>query len=254
MATTALSFESFYDRIAAALGFEQRPAGRLVVALLRAQQPVQGDAPDLAAHGRVPDFQHGLPKKGPGLFAAGAGHIPVVTFLATARFMVNQFGYLGGGYRRCFLLPVDPRVILRTGSYASMILGAIFIPAGAIVWAIFAPRPVRRAAGFDARASATAGLFLFHAIGLWTTLYGARRGNYNQSFGNDLSLLANIAIIGGVMACMFGPMMAPQVLRRRSSIRRTGGCGSPRRSSRPVFYSGVAPRDFRTCWAANANS
>ena len=46
---------------------------------------------------------------------------------------------------------------------------------------------------FDARllvmlvGSALTSLFLFHGIGLWTTLFGARRGDYYSTFGNDLS-------------------------------------------------------------------
>jgi hypothetical protein len=211
--TTALSFDSFYDRIAAALGFEHAP---LVAWWLRFYgrngrfKAMLGLTLPLVT---FLSFNIGTQKKvGPGLFGGAMGVFPVATFFATARFMVNQFGYLGGGYRRCFLLPVEPGVILRTGSYASMVLGAIFIPAGAILWSLFAPVP------FDARqlvmliASATAGLFFFHGIGLWTTLYGARRGNYNQSFGNDLSLLANIAIIGGVMTCVSSPMWLPRVV------------------------------------------
>jgi hypothetical protein len=204
--TTALSFDSFYDRVATGLGFEHatmvawwlRFYGRngRFKAMLGLTLPIVAFL----------TFNMGSQRKGPGYFGAALGIFPVATFFATSRFMVNQFGYLGGGYRRCFLLPVEPGVILRTGSYASMVLGAIFIPSGALVWALFAPVP------FDARqvamlvASATSGLFLFHTIGLWTTLYGPRRGDYNQSFGNDLSLLANIAIVGGVMICIFSPM------------------------------------------------
>ena len=42
VATTAMSFDSPFDRVGAALGFDNAPAGRLVAALLRAQQPLQG--------------------------------------------------------------------------------------------------------------------------------------------------------------------------------------------------------------------
>jgi hypothetical protein len=152
-------------------------------------------------------FNLGGQKKGVGWFTAAMGVFPVATFFATSRFMVNQFGYLGGGYRRCFLLPVEPAAVLRTGSYASMLLSAIFIPLGAIAWALFAPVPFDARQVFMLVASATTGLFFFHALGLWTTLYGPRRGEYNQSFGNDLSLLGNIVVIAGVMGCIFSPML-----------------------------------------------
>jgi hypothetical protein len=145
---------------------------------------------------------------GVGLFAAALGTFPIVTFLATSRFMVNQFGYLGGGYRRCFLLPVAPAVVLQTGSYASLLLGAAFIPVSGAAWVAFAPVPFDARELFMLLASATTGLFLFHALGLWSTIYGPRRGNYNQSLGNDLSLMGNLVLIGGVIGCMLGPQLA----------------------------------------------
>jgi len=155
-------------------------------------------------------FNVGGRKGGAGLFAAAMGLLPLTTFLATSRFMVNQFGYLGGGYRRCFLLPVEPAAVLRTGSYASMLLSALFIPAAALAWIVFAPVPFDARQVFMLLASLTTGLLVFHALGLWTTVYGPRRGNYNQSLGNDLSLLGNIVLIGGVFGCM----LWPQALQR----------------------------------------
>jgi hypothetical protein len=209
--TTALSFDSGYDRLAAALGFAHAPLvawwlrfygrnGRFKV-LLALTLPIVAFL----------TFNMGGQRKGVGWFVAAMGTFPVATFFATSRFMVNQFGYLGGGYRRCFLLPVASGDVLRTGSYASLILSGAFIPLGVVAWALFAPVP------FDPRhvamlvASATTGLFVFHALGLWTTLYGPRRGEYNQSFGNDLSVLANIVVMAGVMFCIFGPQVLVKV-------------------------------------------
>ena len=187
--TTALSFESFYDRFAAALGFQNGP---LVAWWLRYY----------GRNGRFKammvltlpltaflTFNLGGQKQSVGWFVAAMGTFPVSTFVATSRFMVNQFGHLGGGYRRCFLLPVTPGDVLAAGSCASLVFSAACIPPVAIAWALFAPVP------FDARqlvmllASAITGLFVFHALGLWTSIYGPRKGEYNQSFGNDLSLL-----------------------------------------------------------------
>src|ERR1035441_3912722 len=66
---------------------------------------------------------------------------------------------------------------------------------------------------FDPRAIAmlvaagVASLFLFHGVALWTSLLGPRRGNYNQSFGNDLSFAANIVVIGGMLSLLFLPQL-----------------------------------------------
>jgi hypothetical protein len=206
-ATTVMKFETVNDRVTAALGFAYAP---LVAWWLRFYcRNARFKAMLLLSLPLVAflTFNSGGRKGGIGLFAAAMGTLPVATFLATSRFMVNQFGYLGGGYRRCFLLPVAPAVVLRTGSYASMLLSAGFIPAAALVWIAFAPVPFDARQVFMIVASGVTGLFVFHALGLWATLYGPRRGNYNQSLGNDLSLLGNLILIGGVIGCMVGPQL-----------------------------------------------
>jgi hypothetical protein len=210
--TTVLTFDSPYDRVAAALGFEHAPLvgwwlkfysrNSRFKALLLIALPMVGFL----------TFNFASQKHGIGWFAVALGTFPILTFLGTSRFMVNQFGYLGGGYRRCFLLPVEPAVVLRTGSHASMLLSSLFIPLGILAWILLAPVP------FDARqvlmllASGVTALFVFHALGLWATLYGPRRGNYNQSLGNDLSLMGNLILIGGMLVCMGGPQIVARTL------------------------------------------
>jgi len=143
------------------------------------------------------------------LFFGALGCMGIATFIGTARIAVNQYGYVGGAFRRFFLFPTDPGASLRAGSYDAVFLGALWIPPAAILWAIFAPRP------FDPRVflmpviCAVAVLFLFHGIALWTSLYAPRRGNYDKTLGNDLSLAGNIALIGTVLSSMF----LPQILR-----------------------------------------
>jgi hypothetical protein len=208
VATTVLKFDSRYDRVAAALGFDDAPLiawwlrfytrNSRFKALIFLSLPIATFLTyNFAARG----------KQSLGWFPAALGTFPIVTFFATSRFMVNQFGYLGGGYRRCFLLPVAPAAILRTGSYASMLLSACFIPAGLIAWIAFAPVPFDVREIFMLLASALTGMFIVHGLGLWATLYGPRRGNYNQSLGNDLSLFGNIVLIGGIMFFMFSPLI-----------------------------------------------
>jgi hypothetical protein len=211
-ATTALSFESRYDRVAVALGFHNAPLVGWWLRFYGRNSRFKAMILIALPMAALLTFNIGSRSKGPGLFVAALGTFPILTFLATSRFMVNQFGYLGGGYRRCFLLPVEPAAVLRTGSYASMLLSAGFIPLGLLAWAILAPVPYDARQLFMLLASATTGLFVFHGLGIWATLYGARRGNYKQSLGNDLSLVGNIIIVGGVMFCLFGP----QVLHKTS--------------------------------------
>jgi hypothetical protein len=139
------------------------------------------------------------------IFVVALGTFPMVTFLGPGKFVLNQFGYSGGGFRRFFLLPADPAAALRTGSYASILLSASLLIPAAAVWIVF--EPLR----FDVRllcmlvASGIAGLMGIHGIGLWATMFGPRRGNYNQALGNDLSAMGNTVLVGGMLILMFLP-------------------------------------------------
>jgi len=155
-------------------------------------------------------FQLGQRPRSPGLFVAALGTFPLTAFLGTSRIAVNLFGYTGGGFRRYFLLPTDPADSLRAGSYASVLLGGTSVLVATLVWMVLAP------VSYGARmlamlvASGAIGLFFFHGAGLWTTLYGARRGDYSSGLGNDMSLAGNLVTIGSAMGAVF----LPQVLVR----------------------------------------
>jgi hypothetical protein len=210
--TTAISFESIYDRIGARFGAEHAP---LVAHWLRFY--TRNNRFRTLALLALPvlaflTYSFGRPRGNlDALFIAALGTFPLAGFMASARFAVNQFGYTGGGYRRYFLLPTDAAAALRTGSYVSMLLGAPLIVLAAIAWVVFSPRP------FDGRmllmlaASGIAGLLTFHSLGLWTSILGPRRGNYNQNLGNDLSLAGNIVFIGGMFACLLTPQLLAKV-------------------------------------------
>jgi len=151
-----------------------------------------------------------LPKGHGNLFMAALGAMPIVTFLGPSRIAVNLYGYMGDAFRRFFLFPTDPAASLRAGSYASVLLGASALVPAAIAWAIFAPRPLDFRVIVMPVINGVTVLFLFNSAGLWTTLFGARRGQYDKALGNDMSLLGNILVIGSVLTCIF----APQMLRR----------------------------------------
>jgi len=140
-----------------------------------------------------------------GPFPIALGAFGILGFVGTGQFAVNQFGYVGGGFRRFLLLPTDPAAAFRAGSYMFVSLsGALILPA-ALLWAVFAPLPSgARMLAMLVGASLTS-LFLFHGVALWTSLLGPRRGKYTQSFGNDLSFAGNVVIIGGMMGLLFGP-------------------------------------------------
>ena len=84
------------------------------------------------------------------------------------------------------------------------------IPLGLLAWIRFAPGGRDGRAVFMLLCSGIAGLLVFNGVGLWTTLYGPRKGNYVSAMGNDLSAAGNVAIFG----CILGGLALPQALSR----------------------------------------
>ncbi len=141
------------------------------------------------------------------LFVAGLGTFPMVTFLGTSRISVNQFGYVGGAFRRYFLLPIDPAATLRAASYAAITIGGSILPLALLLWLVLAPYRFDWRMPVMLLCSGLTGLFLLNGIGIWVTLFNPRKGNYNSNFGNDLSLGGNIVLIGGMMFALFIPRL-----------------------------------------------
>jgi len=140
-----------------------------------------------------------------GVFPIALGAFGILGFVGTGQFAVNQFGYLGGGFRRFLLLPTDPAAAFRAGSYMFVCLSGALVLPGAILFAVFAPIHTGAAMLAMLVGFSLSSLFLFHGIALWVSIVGARRGKYTQSFGNDLSFAGNIVIIGGMLTMLFGP-------------------------------------------------
>jgi hypothetical protein len=140
-------------------------------------------------------------------FGAALTAFAVLGCMGTAQFSVNQFGYVGGGFRRFFLLPAQPAAVLRAGSYTFMLMSSVLIVAGTLLFVLFSPF------SFDARmlimlvGAAVASLFVFLGLGLWATLFGPRCCDYYNNFGNDLSAAGNTVVIGGMLALIFGPSL-----------------------------------------------
>jgi hypothetical protein len=147
----------------------------------------------------------GRQKMGGSPFASALSAFLILGCIGTYQFAVNQFGYVGGGFRRFLLLPTEPAAAFRAGSLAFLTLSGALIPVGVVLWTIFSPT------AFDVRALAmltgasVTTLFFCHGVALWTSLLGPRRANFNMSLGNDLSFAGNIAVIGGMMTMLFLP-------------------------------------------------
>jgi len=143
-------------------------------------------------------------------FSGALGAMPVLGYMGTSRIAVNQFGYTGGGFRRFFLLPTDPGATLRAASYASVLLGAGMLPLGLVAWIALAPGGGDPRKVFMLLCSGVTGLLVFNGMGLWSTLYGPRKGNYASAVGNDLSAAGNVV----VFTCILSGMFLPVVLKK----------------------------------------
>ena len=150
-------------------------------------------------------YTTGSQMKSDGFFVAALGTIAMTTFLGTSRLAVNQFGYSGGAFRRYFLLPTDPGDTLRAASFAAITIGASVLPVALLLWIALVPLPFDPRRAVMLLASGITGLFLFNAAGLWVTLFNPRKGNYNSSLGNDLSLGGNVMLIGSMLVALLFP-------------------------------------------------
>jgi hypothetical protein len=137
-------------------------------------------------------------------FVRALGAFAVAGFLGTAVMSTNQFGFDASGFRRYFLLPIAPGAILRASSFTALFVGSTLVAAALVLWVLFAPVP------YDPRmtpmllASGVGGLCLFNALSIWTSLLAPRPTSFETTFGNQLSLAANVLLIGGVLAGVFG--------------------------------------------------
>jgi hypothetical protein len=137
-------------------------------------------------------------------FGAALGVMAISGMAPAAAFIVNQFGYVGGGFRRYFLFPTDPAAALRTSSFALMALCLPPLSMAIVFGVIFSFQTYGAQGALMLTSSAVFGLFAFHAAGLWTTLYGARRCDPDKTMGNDLSAMGNSVVVGGMLVLLIG--------------------------------------------------
>ncbi len=135
------------------------------------------------------------------------GVFTLVGYMGTVQFAVNQFGYMGGGFRRYLLLPTDPAAVLRTGSYTFVMLSTILVPLATLALILFPPFPIDWRTPVLFAGVAWSATFVLNGIALWITLYSPRRGNFKASFGNDLSFAGNVLLIGSVLMAIFVPQI-----------------------------------------------
>ncbi|MFN0085760.1 MAG: hypothetical protein ACKVX9_10260 [Blastocatellia bacterium] len=127
-----------------------------------------------------------------------------ITSSATgAAMMLNLFGYDGAGIRRYAVLPSRLVHALQAGSIASLLLRGLMMLFAFTVWvalsaysgSALSPRMLVLVLSI-----VVASLFLFNALGLWTSVLSPKVADFNAMWNNRLSFGGNVVMIGGVVA------------------------------------------------------
>jgi hypothetical protein len=121
---------------------------------------------------------------------------------------LNAFGFDGAGFRRFFLLPVSPTVVVRAAAIVSLLPGLTLLPLGLLLWVFFSHVPSDARMMTMLASSGLGGIFLIQALGLWTSILAPRAMPMTVSFGNRLSWPANLVLGVGI----FGMMLLPRAL------------------------------------------
>jgi hypothetical protein len=143
----------------------------------------------------------------------------ITSGVISASMMLNLFGYDGAGIRRYAVLPSTFAMALRASSLASLFLRAVAMLAAFALWIIFTwnlfePRTILAIFGI-----AGAGLFLFNALGLWTSVLSPKVANFDSIWNNRLSFGANAVLFCFVftpyfIAIMYSEFLDPSALLR----------------------------------------
>jgi len=201
-AAAVATWDNSYERVASIFGTAMAPlVGRSLRYYVRSNKVRFNYVAALPALAFI-TFNHPGQADPLHYFVRALGAFGVAGFLGTAVMSTNQFGFDASGFRRYFLLPVPPGAILRASSYTAMFVGSTLLAAALLLWLLFAPVP------FDARmapmllASGVGGLCLFNGLSIWTSLLSPRPTSFETTFGNQLSLSANVLLIGGMLGAV----------------------------------------------------
>jgi hypothetical protein len=186
-------WDSFYDRIAGMFGRQYAP---LVSKSLRYHLRCNLIRFSLITSPLLVLFAKFLV---PGRGARGEVIITLGLFFMTSSLTsvsmnLNLFGYDGAGVRRYAVLPSTFAMALRASSLASLLLRAAAILAAVALWIIFAPKHFDALTLLVILGIAGAGLFLFNALGLWTSVLSPKAADFNAMWNNRLSFGANVVM------------------------------------------------------------
>lgn len=150
-----------------------------------------------------------LPRQNPyGAFFMALGIFFIMSSATAAIMTLNTFGYDAAGIRRYAVLPVPFVTALRAGNLTSLLLRSAVVLVSLALWLVFNwdlmlnwQMPVMLAG------TALAGLFLYNALGFWTSVLAPKSMDFEALWNNRLSLGANVVLIGTMILPFWGAMM-----------------------------------------------
>jgi hypothetical protein len=192
------TWDGLYDRVALAFGPALAPlVGKTLRYYVRSHQLLYF-YPTVAIGSVLMAlmFAHGYSDLLAG-FLTMLGAITMVGAQSMGVMPVNVFGFDRSGFRRYFLLPVSPSVVLRAAAFVPMFLGAALVPFSLGLWLIFWRGHVDARMAVMLLLIGFGGVFLFQALALWASLLTPRALGFKEISTSRLSFAQNALITGG---------------------------------------------------------
>lgn len=147
-------------------------------------------------------------------FFIALGVFFIISSATAAMMLLNTFGYDAAGMRRYALLPVPFVTALRAGNLTSLLLRGVVVLVSLALWMVFYRDLIRTwQMPVMLAGTALAGLFLYNALGFWTSVLAPKHMDFDAMWNNRLSLGANIVLIGSMLM----PFWSIMVLANRAN-------------------------------------
>ena len=159
-------------------------------------------------------------KDGQGYFAVSLAMFFIMSGATAAAMMLNAFGYDNAGIRRYAFLPIRFVDALRAMNLSSLLLRAFAVFISFALWLVFYSSQVLSLRMLAMMLStALASLFLYNALGFWTSVFSPKSMDFDAMWNNRLSFGANAVIIGGVLIPFWGLITAVNRLGLTTLLR-----------------------------------
>ena len=132
----------------------------------------------------------------------------IMSGATAAAMMLNAFGYDDAGIRRFAVLPIQFVDALRAMNLSSLLLRTVAIFVSFALWLLLYNRQVFSWPLMAMMIStAIAGLFLYNALGFWTSVFSPKTMDFDAMWNNRLSFGAIVVVTVGLMVPFWALMM-----------------------------------------------